>query len=303
MVQAGHPIGVVVYLTLNLGGVEFNGEAKLITGFFSLFLVISLASIYFFGPFFTVTTPYNGLALGLAIIVEGLVGVRAAQRFGGSRNFTGRLMAYYATALFATGSSSIVWTFFARGQIPTDIPLLVSTSGILLGLSISAFALFISARSLLEKLNLKTWLLIFCSLAFSLVLSASSFTYQKTPGEQFAYTTIWPFLIFVQLASALILVSLLRDWYITRPISIIAFGFIGYSVFAPLFTIVQFLTGISLPVYWASVSLIGGSCLYVVGLGMSQVRPANLREFFEKQQTPVRSSNLHRPDRETAMGS
>jgi len=288
-------------MTLKLGPVEFNGEAKLITGFFSLFLVISAASLYFFGPFFTVTTPYNGVALGIAIIVEGLVGMRAAQRFGGSRNFTGRLMAYYAAALFATGASSIVWTFFARGQIPTDIPLLVSTSGVLLGLSISAFALFVSARSLLVKLNSKIWFLVLLSLVFSLVLSVSSFTYQKTPGEQFAYTTIWPFLIFVQLASALILVSLLRDWYITRPISIIAFGFIGYSVFAPVFTIVQFLAGISLPVYWASVSLIGGSCLYVVGLGMSQVRPANLHEFFKKQQIPLGNPDRHRPDSETSV--
>jgi hypothetical protein len=302
MVPTSGP-GGAGYMTLKLGAVEFNGEAKLITGFFSLFLVISAASLYFFGPFFTVTTPYNGLALGLAIIVEGLVGIRAGQRFGGSRNFTGRLMSYYAAALFATGVSSIVWTFFARGQIPTDIPLLVATSGVLLGLSISAFALFISARSLLEKLNSKTWLLIFLSLVLSLILSVSSYTYQKTPGEQFAFTTIWPFLIFVQLASALILVSLLRDWYVTRPISIIAFGFIGYSVFAPIFTIVQFLTGIPPSVYWASVSLIGGSCLYVVGLGMSQVRPANLREFFEKQRIPLRNSDHTRPRSESGVES
>jgi len=116
-------------------------------------------------------------------------------------------------------------------------------------------------------------MLILISLGFAVLLSLFDASFVKSGEEVFTWVVLWPALMFVQLAAALLLVSHLGKWYMTRPIGIIAFGEIGYNVAAALLTIIRIASGYPLDIHWVLISFVTAASFYVVALGMSQVTP------------------------------
>ncbi len=83
-------------------------------------------------------------------------------------------------------------------------------------------------------------------------------------------------MIFIQLASGLILVSQLGKWYMARPLENIAFVYIAYGVATSLATILRITLQFPESDYWVIQSIIAATCFYLIGLQMSQVRPVSL---------------------------
>jgi hypothetical protein len=252
---------------------SFNKEAKWVTGFFALYIAVLAFAVLAFGPFYTVTSPIHALVGALALIAFGLVGLRASRMFGGLDNFTGKLMLYYSVTFFAQATSWIIWPFITPGQIPTGGSLIALGLGSFSGQVVAGFALSVSAKSIVNRLDRRSWMLILVSLVFAVLLSLSDATFVKSGEEFFTWVVLWPTLMFVQLAAALLLVSHLGQWYLTRPIGIIAFGEIGYNVAAALLTIIRIASGYPLEIHWVLISLVTAASFYVVALGISQASP------------------------------
>jgi hypothetical protein len=101
-------------------------------------------------------------------------------------------------------------------------------------------------------------------------------TYLASPVDRFVWSGVWSVSIFVQLSSALILVSSLGKWYLAKPIANIAFAYIAYSVATSLTSIIQIVLQSPLAYYWVVISVISAASFYIVGLQMSQVRPMSV---------------------------
>lgn len=142
----------------------------------------------------------------------------------------------------------------------------------------SSYALLTSVKTIIDKLDRKAWILIFLSLGFSLVLAVLLGINQESVVELFFWSALWPSLVFIQLAGALLLINLLGKWYVTKPIAIIVFGHLGFSVILPGIAILNFFFPIPNVALWLVV--VGPmivTSLYTVGVGMSQVRPREMR--------------------------
>ncbi|MGI0080266.1 MAG: hypothetical protein ACRECH_11640 [Nitrososphaerales archaeon] len=252
---------------------EFNGAAKVITALFGFYSVVVTLSVYFLGPVFTVTSPLHAEAGSIAIFVGAFIGFRAAKMFGGTHNFMGRLMAYYSVGLLAEAISWVLWGVLARGQIPTGVTLIILGAGSIVGQFVAAFALLISAKALIVKIDIRSLSLILVSFVFSLGLSLLVGTTLTDPADRLVWSGIWPLSIFVQLSSGLILVSLLGKWYMARPIAYIAFAYVGYSVLTSLATMTRIVLNFSFADYWVIISVLSATSFYFVGFFMSQVRP------------------------------
>jgi hypothetical protein len=252
---------------------DFNREAKTITGLFGLYLIEVIVSTLLRGPLYTVTTPYHAEIGSIPIFVAAFIGFKAANMFGGRHNFTARLAIYYSIALFAQAISWVLWGALARGDIPSGVTLVILGTGSLAGQILSAFALFVSAKALIVRIDKQTSGLILVSLAFSLGLSLFVSSSLTNPIDRVVWSGIWPLSIFVQLSSGLILVSLLGKWYMARPIAYIAFAYVGYSVLTSLTTITRIILNFSLADYWVIISVLSAASFYLVGLFLSQVRP------------------------------
>lgn len=260
-------------MSLKLGAVEFNAGAKVITTLFAFYLAVVTFTVSYFGPFFTVTTPLHPVAGSLAIFAEAFVGFKAVRMFGGRRNFTGRLVMYYSVALLAQAISWVIWGLFAGGQIPTGSTLIILGLGSIIGQILSAYALLISARAIIMKVDRQALALILLSLIFSAGLSVLLGIYNTTLVDRFVWSGVWSTSIFVQLASGLILVSLLGKWYMAKPIANIAFAYIGFGIATSLVIMLTYILPFPPADFWVVISLIEAVTFYVVGLSMSQVRP------------------------------
>lgn len=263
-------------MSLKIGAVDFNTSAKVITVLFGFYLVIVVFTVSYFGPFFAVTTPIHPVAGSLGILASAVVGFKAVRMFGGRRNFTGRLIMYYSIALLGQAFSWVVWGLFAGGQIPTGTTLIVLGFSSIIGQILSAYTLLISARAVTIKLDRRRLASILVSLLLSGGYSIIVGTYLTSPVDRFVWSGVWSVSIFVQLGSALILVSYLGKWYLARPIANIAFAYIGYSIATSLTTIIQIILQFPLADYWIVISVISAASFYTVGLQMSQVRPMSL---------------------------
>ena len=146
-------------------------------------------------------------------------------------------------------------------------------AGTIAGHAIAGFALFISAKALIIKLTRRQVLLVVAALALSLALSLANTLYMKSLASQIVWGGIWSAVTFLQLSSALVLVSLLGGWYIARPLAGIAFGYLSFNVVVPIVIIWNVSTSISTPEIWLTLFLIASATNYVVGLSMAQIRP------------------------------
>jgi hypothetical protein len=265
-------------VTLKLGTSRFNGSAMAITGLFLFYMAALFVYLLLVGPFATITTFNVTQAAGAtAVFAEAVVGLRASRMFGGWRNFTGRLLAYYAVALFVSAISWIVWGVLAQGQIPTGFTLAVIGIASTTGEVLSCVALFSSARSIFEKFDRRAALFVVASLFVSAVLSVLVWSYQREILAQIIYGAIWPAAIFVQLSCGLIVVSLLGRWYLAGPIKLISSGYIVFSIAIAVTSILQITLNLSPADFWVGISIIESVSFFVIGLGMSQALPKSFR--------------------------
>lgn len=271
--------------------VELNTSAKVITALFVFYLGVMAFTGYFFGSLFAVTTPFPALAGSLVSLAGAFVGFNAARLFGGRRNFTGRLLSFYSVALLCGAISFLLWGVFARGQIPAlGSRLEPVLGGTIVGHALAGFALFISAKALVLKVTRRQVALVVAALVFSLGFSLAISFYPASLTARIVWSGIWSTIIFIQLSSGLVLVSLLGRWYVARQISYIAFGYLGFSIVTPIVMIMRVaISSFSPADGWLVLFIVAAVTNYVVGLAMSQVRPMKRDIFagkFVKQTTP-----------------
>ncbi len=146
----------------------------------------------------------------------------------------------------------------------------------MIGQVLSSYALAAAARSLVDRINRKVAVVILGSLLFTLgyvLLWIVILGYKRLFESFFLSFFVLPLLLFLQLASAILLLVLLGDWYVARPLRLVSFGYVAFSAsaaFAALFARYLGLTGETL-------SMVSGIPLvvplYVVGLGLSLMKP------------------------------
>ncbi len=267
---------------------ELNTSAKIVTVLFAFSLAVIAYTVYYYGILFSVTTLAMPLAGSVANLAYALVGLNAARMFGGRHNFTGRLLIFYSIALILGALTWILWGVFAGGELPpfgTKVePLLAGT---IVGHAVAGFALFTSARALLVKLTRMQLAMVAAALALSLGLSLATSLYMTSLLSQIVWGGVWSAVTFLQLASALVLISLLGGWYITRPLAGIAFGYLSFNIAVSIVIIVNLPTSYPNPGLWLTLFLIAGITNYIVGMSMSQVRPMK-----QDVLKPIRAANI-----------
>ena len=149
---------------------EFNKYAIAITGLFVLTLVLILA----LPP---ALSDLRLLPAGLETIVAGIVGWRASRMFGGRRNFIGRVLIFFCLAIFGYTIASAL-TALEDLQL-LQPPALLSASGVSTWIGVlagcfSAYALVASVRSLWDRYDHRTLLVVLFSLALALVVSSTN---------------------------------------------------------------------------------------------------------------------------------
>ncbi len=260
--------------------IALKGDAKWITTVFAVYLVLRVAWVQLWVP------SYYSLVSALIVILGGTAGLKASKMFGGRMNFTGRLILYFSLALFVSSLASIGSSLPRSGSGLSGLPAIIFAAGVIGGQLLSGYALLISVRALIERLDVKAFLLISFSLVFSLgfawIALVNRAAIEFLSGlNVLIFAGLFPSLIFLQLASALLLSSLLGKWYATKAIGIVAYGYVGFSILLPASIVVVIALGlINSPVGNFILGVPPVSMLYVVSLGLTQVRPRTLGSYF-----------------------
>jgi hypothetical protein len=256
-----------------MGIAVFNDSAKIITALFALWAAVIAYLFIFVSPLSVVVSASQPVAGSIGIFVEAAVGFNAARLFGGRKSFTGRLISYYSVALLLQAVSWLMWGLLANGQIPTGGTLIFQGFASLAGQALAAFALARSVQAMIIKVDRRIVALILVSLLFSAALAVVVGVNMPTLETLLVFGGFWPVSVFVQLASGLILVSLLGRWYLARPLGNIAFAYIGYSIATALATMLSFTLVYSQADFWVIISILSAVSSFYVGLEMTQVRP------------------------------
>jgi hypothetical protein len=264
---------------------QFNKYAIAITGLFVLTLVLILA----LPP---ALSDLRLIPAGLETVVAGVVGWRASRMFGGRRNFIGRVLIFFSLAIFG-------YTLAATLTALEDLqllqpPSLFSASGIstwigILASCFSAYALVVSVRSLWDRYDHRTLLVILFSLALAFVVGWTNLVFADPVFGQttFSDTVLWvglvPSLAFLQLASAILLLRFLGRWYAAKSLVVLAFAFVFYSAWIPLVTSMgEFLlvqsANFDTAFLFGQLSI--NFAIYLVCLAMTQVRPRVTGPFY-----------------------
>lgn len=264
---------------------EFNKYAIAITSFFVLTVVLILA----LPP---ALSDLRLLPAGLETVVAGIVGWRASRMFGGRRNFIGRVLIFFCLAIFGYTIASAL-TALEDLQL-LQPPALFSASGVSTWIGVlagcfSAYALVASVRSLWDKYDHRTLLVVLFSLALALVVSSTNLLFADAVFGQttFSDTVLWvglvPVLSFLQLASAILLLRFLGRWYAARNLVVLALAYVFYSALIPLMTsLVAFLLvqSANFDTAFFFIHLSANFALYLVCLAMTQVRPRVTGPFY-----------------------
>ncbi len=264
---------------------QFNRYVVVITTFF----VLTLVAVFTLPP---ALSDLRLLPAGLETFVAGIVGWRASRMFGGRRNFIGRVLIFFSLAIFGY---TIVATVTALEDLQLlHTPILLSESGISTWIGVlagcfSAYALVASVRSLWDRYDHKTLLVVLFSIALALVVSSTNFVFADAVFGQttFSDTVLWvglvPILAFLQLASAILLLRFLGRWYAAKSLVVLAFAYVFYSALIPLVTsLVAFLLvqSANFDTAFFFIRLSVNIALYLVCLAMTQVRPRVAGPFY-----------------------
>ena len=257
---------------------QVNIYAIVITAFF----VLTLVAVFTLPP---ALSDLRLLPAGLETFVAGIVGWRASRMFGGRRNFIGRVLIFFSLAIFGYTIEATVTALEDLRLFPA--PALLSASGFSTWIGVlagcfSAYALVASVRSLWNRYDHKTSLVILFSLALALVVGWTNLIFadpvfgQTTTSDTVLWVGLVPVLAFVQLASAILLLRFLGRWYAAKSLMVLAFAYVFYSALIPLVTsLVAFLLvqSANFDTAFFFIRLSANLALYLVCLAMTQVRP------------------------------
>lgn len=264
---------------------ELNKYVAVITTFF----VLTLVAIFALPP---ATSDLRLLPAGLETFVAGIVGWRASRMFGGRRNFIGRVLIFFSLAVFGYTIAAAVTLLENSQLLPTSV--LLSASGISTWIAVlagcfSAYALVASVRSLWDRYDQKTLLVVLFSLALALVVGSTNLVYadpvfgQTTVTDTVLWVGLVPILAFVQLASAILLLRFLGRWYAARNLGVLALAYVFYSALIPLMTsLVAFLLvqSANFDTAFFFNHLSTNFALYLVCMAMTQVKPRVTGPFY-----------------------
>ncbi len=264
---------------------EFNKYAIAITSLFVLTLILILA----LPPSLS---DLRLLPAALETVVAGIVGWKASRMFGGRKNFIGRVLIFFSLAIFGYTIAATITALEDLQLFHTSV--LLSESGISTWIGVlagcfSAYALVASVRSLWDRYDHKTLLVILFSLALALVVGWTNLVFANPVFGQtsFSDTVLWvglvPVLAFLQLASAILLLRFLGRWYAAKSLAILAFAYVFYSALIPLMTsLLAFLLvqSANFDTAFFFIRLTVNFALYLVCLAMTQVRPRVAGPFY-----------------------
>jgi hypothetical protein len=247
-------------MKLNARAFEWNKYALAMTVFFTAWLILKSNLVPGLPNCLTILTCptwYQEVRLIVGtpgVVVGALAGLKASRSFGGRKNFTGRILYYFSFfVLFAFGPIYILFIYFDALPNPfsnwLSYNVLLPYSGIdvwesALAYVLPAYALVVSLRSVWDRFDLKSWMIILFSLASSSFLAWFNLLYGNAAG---GYTTfldavlnveIVPLLTFVQLAAAGLLWRSLGRWYVAKSVK----ALIGTYLFLGL--VAQIIAGV-----------------------------------------------------------
>jgi len=257
---------------------QVNIYAIVITAFF----VLTIVAVFSLPP---ALADLRLLPAGLETFVAGIVGWRASRMFGGRRNFIGRVLIFFSLAIFGYTVAATV-TAIEDLQL-LHPPALLSASGVSTWIGVlagcfSAYALVASVRSLWDRYDHKTLLIVLFSLALAVVVGWTNLVFadpifgQTTTSDTVLWVGLVPILAFLQLASAILLLRFLGRWYAAKSLTILAFAYVFYSALIPLMTsLLAFLLvqSANFDTAFFFIRLTANLALYLVCLAMTQVKP------------------------------
>jgi len=264
---------------------ELNKAAILITSLF-VFTIILI---------FTTPPALSDLRLlpaGLETLAAAVVGWKASRRFGGRRNFIGRVLIFFSLAIFGYTVAATVTALEDLQLFAT--PILLSESGVstwigVLASCFSAYALVASVRSLWNRYDNRTLLVVLFALGLAFIVGWSNLAFadqvfgQTTVSDTVLWVGFVPILAFLQLASAILLLRFLGRWYAAKSLAVLAFAYVFYSALIPLVTsLLAFLLvqSANFDTAFFAIRLAVNLALYLVCLAMTQVRPRVTGPFY-----------------------
>ena len=263
----------------------FNKYAIVITSLF----VFTLVLIFALPP---AASDLRLLPAGLETFVAGIVGWKASRTFGGRKNFIGRVLIFFSLAIFGY---TIAATITALEDLQLlHAPALLSESGISTWIGVlagcfSVYALVASVRSVWDRYDSKTLLVVLFSSAVAFVVGWTNLVFanpvfgQTTASDTVLWVGLVPILAFLQLASALLLLRFLGRWYAAKSLAMLVFAYLFYSALIPIMTsLVAFLLvqSANFDTAYFFIRLSVNFALYLVCIAMTQVRPRVTGPFF-----------------------
>ena len=306
-------------MTLKLGAFDWNKYALVTTGFFIVAMVLRAVRLtpiplLPYCPSATSQSPgcpvwfveLRAAFQSFMFIIGGMAGLKAAKSFGGRRNFTGRLLFYFSLLLFALGPFYQLSVYLDSMPNPfsswLSFNVFLPYSGLdfwesNLAYFLPSYALVISLRSVWNRYDMKSWLIIILSVVFALVfgswfsLATDASQGLTTLMDAVLFVGIGPLLLFVQLAAAGLLLHNLGRWYVARSIralvvSYLVLGLVAQTIFWDIIfgPVLGFGTNsatssnLDVPFfYWGFVLLI---TFYLFCMVLTQIKPRTKGPFF-----------------------
>jgi hypothetical protein len=158
---------------------------------------------------------------------------------------------------------------------------------------ISTIALMASVRSVIDRVNARTTTYILLSAVFSVIIAWFNANVGTQIGlirgsvDQLFWLGVLPILIFLQLASALVLIDLLGKWYGTQMIRTVALGFVCFDLLFPPVTVYLLVASLSflgdqVTALLTGISFQAVTATYIVTFALTQMRPRLDGPFFSK---------------------
>jgi hypothetical protein len=256
------------------------------TIFYSTYLVLKVVFPSYEGPYSIMGT--------LMLIAGGVAGIKACASFGGRKNFTGRIALYFSAALFLVAASMFSSSLVAERIVsPASAALLsdIDLMTFVIAQCLSTYALMASVSAVFDRLRVKD--MIYVSLALLFSISVAWFNLDTgtqaglihTAFDEFFWVALFPTLIFLQLAGALLLIDFLGKWYAARVIGVIAVGFLCFDLLQPpvtvfvLVTVMGFL-GQQITSLLTGINVQAVTAMYLVSLALTQMRPRHKGPFY-----------------------
>ena len=284
-------------MRLKLGNFEFNVPALLITGC----LLLNQYLRFVFYAFDPELYPLRLVPLTVELIIGAIVGWNASGLFGGRKNFTGKLLCLFSVGLFAGAIAFFVGmleTFQLLNGFYLEV--LLYNSGIgsdgwlgFLWQCFPTYVLLVSARSIWNKFDSKSLIVMIISSAFVLLVSWTNFVFDPTFGlttvpDFILWVGLYPILELVQLTAGVFMLRSLGDWYVSKRIAVVVSAFLFYGAFYQFWSSIGYLwinqafgggislTGAASVIYGFGVSL----SLYVVCMTLTQIKPRTTGRYY-----------------------